>query len=80
MRSRFNREHGAGREDSLSKPVVKFAWKTLAAVCMVGAAMWLGMIALASPAECHGCGGYCSIDQLVCPIGCSCNFVTSNCQ
>jgi hypothetical protein len=25
------------------------------------------------------CAGYCSEEQLVCPAGCACNFVTNNC-
>ena len=45
-------------------------------------ALMLGLSAAlfsSQPAECHGCAGYCSEEQLVCPIGCACNFVTNNC-
>jgi hypothetical protein len=47
----------------------------------IAAAAFLAAAATAPEPACASgnCGGYCSEEQLVCPIGCGCNFVTNNC-
>lgn len=51
------------------------------AILVVALATLVASVAYAPERACasSNCGGYCSEDQLVCPVGCACNFVTNNC-
>ena len=54
--------------------------KNLATLVAVAVALTAGVAAAPERSCASGnCAGYCSEEQLVCPAGCACNFVTNNC-
>ncbi len=55
-------------------------WKTIA-IWVAAIVALTASVATAPERACAtgNCAGYCSETQLVCPVGCACNFVTNNC-